>query len=138
MKNRVLTFILISCAVLFTKCKSDDDTVHAETLNGVWNLKNVSGSLLGINIDYIKGQVEWDFDLENNILIIKNNIITTGPEDVYAGLDSGKYNIVIEENDGIETLFINDSKRGVIILLKASLKIDDGTVVDGLMTEFER
>ena len=73
-----------------------------------------------------------------NTLIVENNIITTGPEDIYAGLDSGTYNIEIVEDGETETLFINDTERGVIILLKATLKIDDGLASDGFITEFER
>ena len=64
--------------------------------------------------------------------------MTTGPEDIYAGLDSGTYEISIEDNDEIETLFIDDTKRGIIILLNDNLKIDENFASDGFIREFER
>mgnify|MGYP004285581033 FL=1 len=117
---------------------SDDESNQTETLNGIWNLKNVSGGLAGINIDYNQGDVKWSFNLENNTLIVENNIITTGPEDIYAGLESGTYNIEITQSGEIQTLFINNTERGVLILLNDNLKIDDGLYADGFITEFER
>jgi hypothetical protein len=139
MKIGKLSFLIILSLVFLTSCSNDDDSNQTETLNGIWNLKNVSGGLQGINIDYSQGEVKWNFNLGNNTLIIENNIITTGPKDIYAGLDSGTYNIRIEQNGNTETLFINDTERGVIILLSTSnLKIDDGLAADGFVTEFER
>ena len=101
---------------------------------GRWS---VSGGLAGINIDYNQGDVKWSFNLENNTLIVENNIITTGPEDIYAGLESGTYNIEITQSGEIQTLFINNTERGVLILLNHNLKIDD-RFADGFITEFER
>jgi hypothetical protein len=131
-----LLFLLVFIPLVFA-C-SDDESNQTETLNGIWNLKNVSGGLAGINIDYNQGDVKWSFNLENNTLIVENNIITTGPEDIYAGLESGTYNIEITQSGEIQTLFINNTERGVLILLNDNLKIDDGLYADGFITEFER
>lgn len=130
--------MLISGVVLFTNCKSKDDSIQIEDLNGIWNLKNVSGGLQGINIDYARGEVKWNFILESNTLIVENNIVSTGPADIYAGLDSGTYTIEIEQDGETSTLFINDVKRGVIIFLNDNLILDDGLDTDGFLTEFER
>ncbi|TVZ57350.1 hypothetical protein OD91_2671 [Lutibacter sp. Hel_I_33_5] len=138
MRIRKLSLLMILSLVFFTNCNSDNST-QTETLSGSWTLKNVRGGLQGINIDYNHGEVEWIFNLNNNTLIVENNIISTGPEDIYSGLDSGKYDIQVEQNDKQETLFINNTERGVIILLSAtSLKIDNGLAADGFITEFER
>ena len=138
MKIGKLGLIMFLAVVLTTSCKTDDHIIHNKTLNGIWNLKNVSGGLQGINIDYSRGEVIWDFDLENSTLSIENNIISTGPEDIYAGLESGTYSIEIEQNGEIQTLFINGKERGVLILLDSTLKIDDGIALDGFITEFVR
>tara|TARA_B100001105_G_scaffold241774_1_gene221423 strand:+ start:641 stop:1042 length:402 start_codon:yes stop_codon:yes gene_type:complete len=130
-----LLYIFLGLSLMFG-C-SDDESNQTETLNGIWNLKNVSGGLAGINIDYNQGDVKWSFNLENNTLIVENNIITTGPEDIYAGLESGTYNIEITQSGEIQTLFINNTERGVLILLNDNLKIDEG-FADGFITEFER
>ena len=134
-----LSLLMILSLMLFTSCnKEDDDSNQTDTLNGIWNLKNVSGGFVGVDIDYSQGEVKWDFNLGNNTLIVENNIMTTGPEDIYAGLDSGTYEIRIEENEEIESLFIDDTKKGIIILLNDNLKIDDNFTSDGFITEFER
>lgn len=132
-----MNVIMTLSLVFFMSC-SDDDSIQSDTINGVWNLKNISGEFTGIDIDYNQGDVTWDFNLENNTLIVENNIITNGPEDIYAGLDSGTYEIRIENGEGIETLFIDDIDRGQLILLGTNLKIDEGLVSDGFLTEFER
>ena len=125
--------------VLFTNCSNNDDSSETITLNGVWNMKNVSGGLIGIDIDYEPGEVTWNFNVANNSLIVQNNITTTGPEDVYAGLDSGTYSFQVQQNGDTEVLYVNDAVRGVIVVLSENkLTIDDGLDVDGFATEFER
>lgn len=139
MKIKLLTLILIVGFGLFTSCSNDDDkSSQVESINGTWNLKTVYGGLEGINIDYNLGDVEWVFDLEENSLTVENNVVTTGPEDIYAGLESGTYDIEIVQTGNIQTLFIDDNERGVLILVEANLKIDDGLASDGYITEFER
>jgi hypothetical protein len=99
MKNILLPLLLISALVLTTSCKKDDDdTNQPATISGNWNLKNVSGGFAGIDIDYTAGQVIWNFNLETQILTVQNNIITIGPEDIYAGFESGTYDFEIQEN----------------------------------------
>lgn len=140
MNFKKLSLILILNLIFSISCSnSDDDSNQTETLNGIWHLKNVSGGLQGVNIDYRQDDVIWNFNVENSTLIVENNIMTTGPEDIYFGLDSGTYSIRVEKSEETETLFIDDTKRGVIILLNSNnLKIDDGLAADGFITEFER
>lgn len=115
------------------------DTESTETLiiHGVWNLKNVTGGFSGINIDYSTGDVQWNFKTDGT-LIIDNTILTTGPENIYAGLDSGTYNYVIEHDGEMQTLFVNTVKRGIINQINNTLQIDDDVAADGFLTEFER
>ena len=101
-------------------------------------MKNVSGGLQGINIDYSLGEVKWTFNPSNSTLIVENIIDSTGPKDIYAGHNSGTYNYEIRQDGEINTLFIDDVKRGVIILIDSELKIDDGLAADGFIAEFER
>ncbi len=136
----VITFIILG-ALLFTNC-SDDDTsttpVEQESIQGSWNLKKVSGGLMGTSIDYDKGLVEWSFDTTTNRLTIINTILTTGTEDIYAGLDSGTYDYEIRLEENTITLFVNDTKQGALILSESALKIDNDIATDGLIKEFER
>lgn len=86
----------------FSNCIESDDPTQEETLNGIWNLKNVHGGLQGINIDYSLGDVKWNFVTTNNTVVVENNIISTGPEDIFAGLDSGIYNYYIEQENDVK------------------------------------
>ena len=138
MKFKILILVLTIGFSLFTSCSNDDDSIEVETISGIWNLKNVSGGLLGVNIDYNQGDVKWEFNLNTNKLTVENNILTTGPEDIYAGLESGTYDIKISQNGATQTLFIDNIERGNLTLLNNNLKIDEGLVSDGFITEFER
>ena len=129
---------MLFCGLLFfISCDNDDNEPDVETINGVWNLTNVRGGFVGVDIDYAEEEVRWTFNMDNGTLIVENNIITTGPEDIYAGFDTGEYNVSIEENEGVQTLFVNDINRGVITFLDGNLQIDE-RVSDGFLFEFER
>ena len=129
---------MLFCGLLFfISCDNDDNEPDVETINGVWNLTNVRRGFVGVDIDYAKEEVRWTFNMDNGTLIVENNVITTGPEDIYAGFDTGEYNISIEENEGLQTLFVNDINRGVITFLDENLQIDE-RVSDGFLFEFER
>ncbi|MEN8816416.1 MAG: hypothetical protein ABF274_06040 [Nonlabens sp.] len=139
MKYIKLSLLICVTFLLFPSCNNDDDNTNSSTtINGTWHLKNVRGGFVGINIDYNRGEVIYDFNLNNNTVDITNNILTTGPEDIYAGLDSGTYSIRIEQNGAIETLFIDNVDKGTIDLQGNTLQLDDNIAADGFLTEFER
>ena len=137
MKSKMLISMLFCGLLFFISCDNDDNEPDVETINGVWNLTNVRRGFVGVDIDYAKEEVRWTFNMDNGTLIVENNVITTGPEDIYAGFDTGEYNISIEENEGLQTLFVNDINRGVITFLDENLQIDE-RVSDGFLFEFER
>ncbi|WP_438963192.1 hypothetical protein [Nonlabens sp.] len=139
MKSIKLIFLLCFAFLIFASCNSDDDQTNSTTtINGTWHLKNVRGGFVGINIDYSRGEVIYDFNLSNNTVDITNNILTTGPQDIYAGLDSGTYPIRIEQNGNTETLFIDHIDKGTIDLQGSILYLDDNIAADGFLMEFER
>lgn len=100
MKIRILTLILISSAVFFTNCNSDDDSTQTETLIGNWNLKNVSGGFSGVDVDYENGIVIWQFVPDTKNLIVTSSVINNEPQRVYLPLQSGNYNYTITESNG--------------------------------------
>jgi hypothetical protein len=57
MRIRKLCLLIILSLVFFTNCNSDDASNQAETLNGIWNVKNISGGFAGIDDDYEAGLV---------------------------------------------------------------------------------
>lgn len=112
--------------------------VPADSVLGTWNLKKVYGGLQGINIDYSQGDVIWTFDFQNNTLTVENNITTTGPEDIHAGLDTGTYEFNIQQNGQVISLFIEGIKKGDLYIDDDKLSIDDGLAADGFVTVFVR
>ncbi|WP_298506960.1 hypothetical protein [uncultured Maribacter sp.] len=138
MHIRFFIFFILTSTIFFTNCGKDKDENTLEPISGVWHLKNVSGGITGININYNRGLVKWTFNNKNHKLSVENNILTTGPEDIYAGLDTGVYSYEIRKDGQIETLYIENNKRGVVIIANDSLKLDDNVAADGLIKEFKR
>ncbi|WP_299890252.1 hypothetical protein [uncultured Lacinutrix sp.] len=135
---KVKLFILL---IFVMGCQNNDiDSSEnlTDTINGTWNLKNVYGGLMPIDIDYNIGEVKWTFNDANGNVIVENNIITTGPEDVYSGLDSGTYTYEIQIINNIEVLYVNNAEMGVLQLLNNNLDIDNGLASDGYITSFKR
>ena len=138
MKTKLLIILFALGSMQFFGCSSDDDTTELNIERGIWKLKNVSGGLVGVNIDYNEGDVYWTFKNENKMLIVENNILTDGPESIYAGRQSGVYSYEIKQVDGGEVLYIEDTERGAISIREGQLIIDDGLVADGFLTKFDR
>lgn len=139
MRTKIFGVLLFIGLGLLSSCSSDDDnSVSNETIDGVWHLKNVSGGLTGVDLDYTIDEVKWIFNEGNKTLLVENNIMTTGPKDIHAGLDSGTYTYSIEVNNDTKTLKINDNIQGILTITKGNLKIDDGVVADGFLKEFVR
>ncbi len=132
--NLSLTLLL----TVFMSCSNDDNSAENETLSGVWHLKNVSGGIQGTNIDYEEGEVKWAFRESDNAVVVENNIMTTGPEDIFAGLDSGVYEYEIQQLGQTKMLYVDGNVMGAILFSSGNLKIDEGSDVDGLVKEFTR
>jgi len=111
MKTITLTLLLIFSAVFFTSCNNDDDSTQTETLNGLWNLKNVSGGFSWVDVDYESGIVSWQFVSETNNLIVTSSVINNGPQSIYLPLESGNYNYTLTESNG--KIFIQIENFGI-------------------------
>ena len=137
---KTLRKILIAglCITLFLGCNNDDDNSQLSTLEGSWNLVNFTGTIAGFNIDYNLGDVTWTFNETSSEVTVVNNIVTTGPEDIYARYDTGTYNysIVIEGQN--EVLYINNENNGILLLQNSTFQLSDGNIMDGSITTFER
>ncbi|WP_034061426.1 hypothetical protein [Lacinutrix jangbogonensis] len=140
MKVKLLV-ILIS--VLFISCQNDDEQndteqnndVQTEAIEGSWNLKHVYGGFSPVNIDYTFGDVKWTFNESNRNVVIENNVLTTGPEDIHAGLDSGIYSFEIQLENDLQTLYIDSVEIGTILISGDNLDIDNGLALDGFVNK---
>lgn len=141
MNARIFLSVFSLVFLCFTSCSVDNATTEAlpHPISGVWNLKNVSGTIAGVNIDYTLGQVQWDFSTTSNSLDITKNIATTGPEDVYGGRETGTYTYEIQLNDASQVLYIDGIEIGVIAFGNNVLEISTGPdVADGVTYRYER
>jgi len=137
MKTKLLVWLIIGVGFL-SACKNDDLSPKKASINGIWNLKNVSGGFVGVDIDYTEGQVIWNFNPTNTTLIVEKNIVTTGPESIYSGLDNGTYSYEIKTNGDTQTLYIDAIEHGLLMITDSTLSIDNGIASDGFITLYER
>jgi hypothetical protein len=109
-----------------------------EILNGIWNVKNISGGFAGIDDDYDTGIITWTFN--NQILTIENN---ESQGNIYSGFESGTYYYSTNEINGNNYIIINNAEYGGFTLSVNNLTINQnetssGSGADGFMLQFER
>ena len=142
MKTKILTLLLITGLTLFNSCDTSEEEVTLlpiDNLTEVWNLKHVLGGFSDTDLDYNLGDVIWIFDIAENTLNVYNSIISTGPEDIHAGLETGVYDFVIKQEGDDEVLYVDDRNFGVIVVSSdGTLTIDDGLASDGFISTFKR
>ena len=130
---------LVVLVITVFACKKSIDTPSNEiTLKGNWNMKNVSGGIIGLNLDYNPGEVIWIFNITTNKLSVTNNIISTGPKSIYARYQTGTYDYYTTTLNSIEQLYVNNTLLGVMTIGINTLNLDDGVAADGFLTVFEK
>ncbi len=136
MKTKILLILIIGFIGPFISCERNNDLINEPTIDGTWSLKNVSGGLIGINIEYNEGDVYWIFSKNEGTLVVENSIDSTGPKNIFSGLTSGTYNFKIQYESDLAVLYINDLKRGFLIIEEDSFTMNDGIAADGFITLF--
>ena len=130
---------LLALVVLTFACsKTNVNPPNEITLKGNWNMKNVSGGLMGLNLDYDPGEVIWRFDASTNLLMVTNNILSTGPKSIYARFATGSYPYYILNNNSIDELYVDSNLVGDMSIGISTMRIDDGVAADGFLTVFEK
>ena len=138
MKPKLLILLFFVSSLLLVSCnKSDDDGGDAATLNGIWHLKNVSGGFVGVDVDYDRGEIVWNFNLTTGVLSVENNLEETDPDYAYSGLETGTYLFEVSEINGQEVVFIEGTDNGIYTVTSTMLTIDDRPA-DGFLRTFER
>ncbi len=139
MKSKILVLLVVGFCGVNASC-NDDDSPQASTINGTWNLKNISGGLAGINDDYNQGIIKWIFDSQALTLTVENN---NSQNTIYDGFESGIYSYSILESGGNSYLIVEDAEFGVFTLTENNLMLDQniistGSGADGFIIELER
>ncbi|WP_148639326.1 hypothetical protein [Aquimarina longa] len=128
---------MVYILVLFTilSCSGDDDTVLiSSNLEGVWNLTNISGGFVGINKDFKKGIITWDFNEANKTVKITNKDL----DNQYGLLSPGTYTYKMVKKEDKEELVINDMIISYFKRVTTSKFIIDEEPIDGFRYIFER
>ena len=139
MKSKILVLLVVGFCGAIASC-NNDDSIQATTINGTWNLKNISGGLAGINDDYNQGIIKWIFDSQALTLTVENN---NSKNTIYYGFESGIYSYSILESGGNSYLIVEDTEFGGYTLTENNLMIDQnktstGSGADGFVIALER
>lgn len=57
--------------LFFTSCNNNQTPITDGTIEGSWHLKNITGGLIGVDIDYSRGKIVWDFNIKKTPLPLK-------------------------------------------------------------------
>ncbi len=124
----VFSIILISCS------NDDDSDNRSVSIQGEWNLVNVTGGFAGVNQDFEKGTIIWNFDESAMTVSVTNNNTITG---VYDGLSSGSYDYSIVAPADVDELVVNDINLGTFTISSSSFTVTQ-QFRDGFEILFER
>ena len=94
--NTIKLIAALCLFVIFSGCgESDNSSDTPLTINGEWNLTNVSGGIAGINDNFSAGTITWTFDSTTNTVEVINNNTNSNLESM---LVSGNYEYSLEAN----------------------------------------
>lgn len=127
--------IFLSLALIFSllSCSNDDDNSPIG-IEGEWNLTNIQGGFLGVDQDFDRGVVVWNFNPATEMVTVSNNYIGT---DVSVGPASGTYPYIISAPADAEELIINEISLGVITISGTSFSLNE-LAIDGFKYTFNR
>ncbi|WP_299443802.1 hypothetical protein [uncultured Aquimarina sp.] len=126
-------FYLVLLSIILFSCSNDDDNSEP-TLQGAWNLVNVSGGITGLDEDIAKGVVVWDFNTTSGMVTIVNNSTTTTANTLLA---SGTYTYSVSAPADADLLIVNEVDYGRLNLENTVFTITEGAI-DGFTFRFER
>ncbi len=137
--HKLFPLISIFC-FLFSGCQDDENDQiccdYSITLEGDWNLTNISGGFAGVDYTFETGDMVWNFDTSTNTVNVTNTI--TDNTIIHTSLETGTYSYTIIEEDNSEILIINDIDFRIITLTDTSLSLDDNVAADGFLYSFSR
>ncbi|MHA7057220.1 hypothetical protein ACWGOQ_0008385 [Aquimarina sp. M1] len=126
-------FCVLLFSVILFSCSNDDDNVEP-TLQGKWNLVNVSGGFAGLDEDIAKEIIVWDFNTVTGMVTIQNSITDASFNTV---LESGTYPYSVSAPADADLLIVNEVSLGRFNLQSTSFTVEE-TFEDGFIFLFER
>jgi hypothetical protein len=138
MKSRILVLTIMGFCGVIVSC--NNELVQPTTINGTWNLMNISGGLTGINNDYDQGIIKWIFDSHALTLTVENNNFQNT---TYDGFVSGIYSYSILESVSNSYIIVENTEIGGYTVTDNNLTIDQnktstGSAADGFIMKLNR
>ncbi len=134
-------FICVVFLFVIIGCDSDDDVTpvnppsNPSGLIGIWNLVNVTGGFSGINDDFEKGVIVWDFDdTKKRVEVTNNNAANSSTEDLFP---TGVYTFSIVTINGNKELIVNERNLGNFEITTNEFIVDE-QFKDGFRYTFRR
>lgn len=136
------TLITLSFFLLFSSlnsCSDSNDKNTATSINGVWNLRYVNGSITGASYVFEPGVVTWNFNTATNQVTVVNNNTNNNLNSV---LNSGVYTYTITSNPDntlpcSQVIRIDTQDMGCLSITSTQL-IMNQTFADGIQIELNR
>ena len=139
MKKQGFIFCMM-LSMMLAGCADTDTPIEDDPMQGTWNLLNISGGFAGVDQDFEKGSIVWEFDPEQQSLTVINN----APSDaLYTGLDTASYRYSVLVINGSSYLRINDVEFGGLAFFNSKMVVDQnlgsqGNGADGFVLVLER
>ncbi len=139
MKKQGFIFCIMMSMVL-VGCADTHSSLEEDPVQGTWNLLHISGGFAGLDQDFEKGAIVWEFDAAEKSLTVSNN----APVDaMYSGLATASYMYSVFVANGSSYLKINDVEFGGIALFNSKMVVDQnlgsqGSGADGFVLVLER
>ncbi|WP_132066066.1 MULTISPECIES: hypothetical protein [Aquimarina] len=134
-------FIYVIFLFTIIGCSGDDDGApvnppsNPSGLTGIWNLVNVTGGFAGINDDFDKGVIVWDFDdTKKRVEVTNNNAANSSTEDLFP---TGIYTFSIITINGNKELIVNERNLGNFEITTNEFVVDE-QFKDGFRYTFRR
>lgn len=130
--------ICLSLTIIFTfiSCSNDDNENNNPPtgIQGEWHLSSIQGGFLGVDENFDRGVVVWNFNSTTQMVTVTNNYIGT---ELSVRPASGTYPYIISAPADAEELFINEISLGVISISDTSFSLNE-LAIDGFKYSFSR
>ncbi|EZH75520.1 hypothetical protein ATO12_01690 [Aquimarina atlantica] len=134
-------FIYVVFLFVIIGCSGDDDgnpvnpPSNSSGLTGIWHLVNVTGGFAGINDNFEKGVIVWDFDdTKKRVEVTNNNAANSSTEDLFP---TGVYTFSIVTINGNKELIVNERNLGNFEITTNEFIVDE-QFKDGFRYTFQR
>lgn len=109
-------------------CSTESTHERKDKISGTWYLIRLSGGFAGLDEDFEKGGIVWEFRDKVGILVVANNHESDA---LNSGLPSGTYTYSILQGKGGDYLQLNDKEVGRIGVAKSQLILDQNLTSSG-------